>query len=57
MATSFRTATLRGIGVIGMTLNFIVAISVSYATAPPPERIQRMVEQIRIPRHLEDHHV
>jgi cation/acetate symporter len=46
-----------GIGVIGMTLNFIVAISVSYATAPPPERIQRMVEQIRIPRHLEDHHV
>jgi cation/acetate symporter len=29
-----------GIGVIGMCLNFAVAITVSYLTAPPPERIQ-----------------
>jgi len=46
-----------GIGVIGMALNFIVAIAVSYSTAPPPDRIQHMVEQIRVPRHLEDHHL
>ena len=44
-----------GIGVIGMCLNFVVAITVSHLTAPPPDRIQRMVEQIRVPRHLEDH--
>ena len=42
-----------GIGVIGMLLNFAVAISVSMMTAPPPERIQDMVEHIRIPRNLE----
>jgi cation/acetate symporter len=39
-----------GIGVIGMLLNFVVAITVSYATKPPPEAIQHMVEDIRIPR-------
>ena len=39
-----------GIGVIGMLLNFVVAITVSYATKPPPETIQHMVEDIRIPR-------
>ena len=42
-----------GIGVIGMGLNFAVAISVSYLTSPPPDRIQRMVEDIRVPRTLE----
>ncbi len=42
-----------GIGVIGMLLNFAVAITVSMMTAPPPERIQDMVEHIRIPRNLE----
>jgi cation/acetate symporter len=41
-----------GIGVIGMCLNFVVAISVSYATSPPPDAIQRMVEHIRVPRHF-----
>jgi cation/acetate symporter len=45
-----------GIGVIGMCLNFIVAISVSYLTAPPPARIQRMVEHIRVPRHFDEDH-
>jgi cation/acetate symporter len=45
-----------GIGVIGMCLNFIVAISVSYMTAPPPGRIQRMVEHIRVPRHFDEDH-
>jgi len=42
-----------GIGVIGMCLNFAVAIAVSYATKAPPEHIQHMVEQIRVPRHME----
>ena len=46
-----------GIGVIGMCLNFAVAITVSYLTAPPPERIQRMVEHIRVPRHFDEDHV
>ncbi len=45
-----------GIGVVGMCLNFIVAISVSYMTAPPPDRIQRMVEHIRVPRHFDEDH-
>jgi len=40
-----------GIGVVGMLLNFAVAIAVSLATAPPPERIQHLVEEIRVPRH------
>jgi cation/acetate symporter len=42
-----------GIGVIGMCLNFVVAIAVSFATKAPPEHIQHMVEQIRVPRHME----
>jgi len=46
-----------GIGVIGMSLNFIVAITVSYLTSPPPERIQHMVEHIRVPRHFDEDHV
>ncbi len=43
-----------GIGVIGMCLNFAVAIGVSVLTAPPPERIQHMVEHIRVPRHFDE---
>jgi cation/acetate symporter len=43
-----------GIGVVGMCLNFAVAITVSYLTAPPPERIQQMVEHIRVPRNIDE---
>ena len=39
-----------GIGVIGMLLNFVVALVVSHLTSPPPERIQHLVEDIRVPR-------
>ncbi|MEM7501901.1 MAG: sodium:solute symporter family protein [Pseudomonadota bacterium] len=39
-----------GIGVVGMLINFAVAIGVSYATSAPPQRVQEMVEHIRIPR-------
>ncbi len=42
-----------GIGVIGMCLNFVVAITVSLLTRPPPEHIQHMVENIRVPRQME----
>ncbi len=39
-----------GIGAIGMVINFIVALTVSRFTAPPPIEVQRLVEDIRIPR-------
>ncbi len=39
-----------GIGTIGMLLNFIVAFVVSSLTEPPPQHIQEMVEDIRVPR-------
>lgn len=39
-----------GIGTIGMILHFIVAIVVSKMTPPPPQEIQDLVENIRIPR-------
>jgi cation/acetate symporter len=39
-----------GIGTLGMILNFLVAFVVSRFTPPPPERIQEIVEHIRIPR-------
>jgi cation/acetate symporter len=42
-----------GIGVIGMCLNFTIAIVVSYLTDPPPGHIQQMVEQLRVPRHVD----
>ena len=46
-----------GIGVVGMVLNFMVALVVSHLTAPPPDRIQHMVENIRVPRELEEKHL
>lgn len=39
-----------GIGVIGMVLNFAVAIAVARATAKPPAEINALVENIRVPR-------
>lgn len=39
-----------GIGSIGMILNFIVCGVVSHFTPPPPQEVQDMVEEIRIPR-------
>jgi cation/acetate symporter len=36
-------------GVIGAIVNFAIAFAVSKVTAAPPERIQEMVEHIRIP--------
>ncbi len=37
-------------GAIGALVNFLVAIAVSKVTEPPPEHIQHLVEDIRVPR-------
>jgi len=39
-----------GIGFVGMLLNIAVTYAVSHLTAPPPEHIQHLVEDIRVPR-------
>ncbi len=39
-----------GIGTVGMAINLIVTMVVSRMTAAPPQRVQDMVEDIRIPR-------
>ncbi|MCL6416768.1 cation acetate symporter [Aestuariirhabdus sp. Z084] len=39
-----------GIGTLGMIFNFVVAYVVSSMTPPPPEEIQHIVEDIRVPR-------
>jgi cation/acetate symporter len=39
-----------GIGFVGMLLNFAVTYAVSHLTTPPPEHIQHLVEDIRVPR-------
>jgi len=36
-------------GVVGALLNFIVAWLVSHLSAPPPQRVQELVENIRVP--------
>lgn len=40
----------QGIGVVGMLLNFVVAYVVSRLTPPPPQHIQELVDDIRIPK-------
>lgn len=39
-----------GIGTLGMIFNFVVALTISRFTAPPPQDVQNMVESIRIPK-------
>ncbi|MCH7397311.1 cation acetate symporter [Belliella sp. DSM 107340] len=39
-----------GIGSIGMLINFIVCFAVSKATPAPPQHVQDMIQEIRIPR-------
>ncbi len=36
-------------GAVGALINFVIALSVSSVTAPPPEHIQHLVEDIRVP--------
>jgi cation/acetate symporter len=37
-------------GAVGALVNFVVAFIVSALTAPPPEHIQHLVEDVRVPR-------
>ncbi|MFW5836361.1 MAG: sodium:solute symporter family protein [Desulfovibrionaceae bacterium] len=39
-----------GIGIVGMFINTVVTVLVSLSTSPPPEEIQEMVENVRVPR-------
>ncbi|NQD91148.1 cation acetate symporter [Pseudomonas sp. CrR25] len=39
-----------GIGTLGMIFNFIVSVVVAKLTSAPPEHIQHLIEDIRIPR-------
>ena len=39
-----------GIGSLGMIINFVIAISVSFATKPPPKEIIELVDSVRYPR-------
>ncbi|MDX1655784.1 MAG: sodium:solute symporter family protein, partial [Candidatus Competibacteraceae bacterium] len=39
-----------GIGAVGMVVNFIVAFVVSKVTKAPPDHIQHLVEDIRVPK-------
>ena len=38
-----------GIGSVGMLLNFIIALSVSSLTKPPPDEVLELVDDIRRP--------
>ena len=39
-----------GIGTLGMVFNFLISFIVSRVTAPPPQEIKDMVDDIRIPK-------
>ena len=41
-----------GIGTLGMLLNFIVTLTVSKFTPQPPEEVQQMIENIRVPKDI-----
>lgn len=39
-----------GIGVVGMVINFVIAIAVSQITASPPLEVRKLIDSIRVPR-------
>ncbi|MCH7910690.1 MAG: cation acetate symporter [Candidatus Hydrogenedentes bacterium] len=39
----------QGIGALGMVLNFVVTLGVSYVTPPPPPEVSEMVRSLRTP--------
>ena len=39
-----------GIGTLGMVFNFLISFLISRVTAPPPQEIKDMVDDIRIPQ-------
>ncbi|ODS97573.1 MAG: cation acetate symporter [Erythrobacter sp. SCN 62-14] len=46
-----------GIGVVGMALNFGIAIAVASVTAGPPLEVRKLVNSIRVPRGAGEAHV
>ena len=42
--------TPEGIGTLGMLVNMAVTLTITYLTPAPPEEVQQMVEEIRIPK-------
>lgn len=46
-----------GIGVVGMVINFAIAIAVSKMTKSPPVEIRKLVDSIRVPRGAGEAHV
>ncbi|MEM9661379.1 MAG: sodium:solute symporter family protein [Planctomycetota bacterium] len=45
-----------GIGSIGMLVNFAAAIAISKLTPPPPQEIQDLIENIRVPKDAGEAH-
>ena len=39
-----------GIGTLGMIFNFVVSIVVMSVTPPPPQEVQDLIENIRVPK-------
>ncbi len=50
MAPFFFNISAQGIGTVGMTLNLVTTLVVSRMTPAPPEEVQEMVENVRVPR-------
>ncbi len=46
----FMGISVNAFGAVGAVVNFVVAYVVSKMTAPPPEHIQHLVEDVRVPR-------
>ena len=46
---SFNRAKIVGFGSIAMMCNFVVSIVISKLTSPPPQKINDLVDNIRIP--------
>jgi cation/acetate symporter len=46
-----------GIGSIGMMINFVLSFTVSRLTPPPPQHVQDMVDEIRIPSGYQVGHI
>jgi cation/acetate symporter len=46
----FYGISVNAFGAIGAIVNFVVAYAVSKVTAPPPEHIQHLVEDVRVPK-------
>ncbi len=40
----------KGIGTVGMLLNLVVTLVITFMTPPPPQEIRDMVQRIRVPR-------